>query len=55
MSRPPEMASESLRRARVLIVEDEPLIAENLRTALADAGFEIAGIGDKSHNSAKSD
>jgi hypothetical protein len=36
MSRPPEMAAETPRRARVLIVEDEPLIAENLRTALAE-------------------
>jgi DNA-binding response OmpR family regulator len=47
MSRPQEMAAESLRRARVLIVEDDPLIAENLRTALADAGFEIAGIATR--------
>lgn len=29
---------------RILIVEDEPLIAENLRTELVDAGFEIVGI-----------
>jgi DNA-binding response OmpR family regulator len=31
-------------RVRVLIVEDEPLIAENLRTTLVEAGFEIAGM-----------
>jgi DNA-binding response OmpR family regulator len=55
MSRPPEMAAESLRRARVLIVEDEPLIAENLRTALADAGFEIAGIATRVTTGAESD
>jgi DNA-binding response OmpR family regulator len=30
--------------ARILIVEDEPLIAENLRADLGDAGFEIVGI-----------
>jgi DNA-binding response OmpR family regulator len=35
------------RRGRVLIVEDEPLIAENLRAILVAAGFEIAGVSAK--------
>jgi DNA-binding response OmpR family regulator len=34
-------------RARVLIVEDEPLIAESLRTALVEAGFEVAGVASR--------
>jgi DNA-binding response OmpR family regulator len=31
-------------RARVLIVEDEPLIAENLRLLLVESGFEVVGM-----------
>jgi DNA-binding response OmpR family regulator len=42
-----EAAIEVPRRSRVLIVEDEPLIAENLRTILVDAGFEVAGVAAK--------
>ena len=33
--------------ARVLIIEDEPMIAENIRAGLEDAGFAIAGIAGK--------
>ncbi len=33
--------------ARVLIVEDEPLVAENLRADLLDFGFEVVGIAPK--------
>ena len=33
--------------ARILIVEDEPLIALSLEDVLADAGFEIAGVAGK--------
>jgi DNA-binding response OmpR family regulator len=32
------------RPVRVLIVEDEPLVAENLRADLIDEGFEVVGI-----------
>ena len=32
------------RRSRVLIIEDEPLIAFTLEDILGDAGFEVAGI-----------
>ena len=39
-----ERAVETPQRVRVLIVEDEPLVAEDLRTVLVDAGFEIAGV-----------
>jgi DNA-binding response OmpR family regulator len=38
------MAVDAPRRNRVLIVEDEPLVAEDLRAVLVDAGFEIAGV-----------
>ncbi len=34
------------RALRILIIEDEPLIALDLRDMLVDAGFEIAGIGE---------
>ena len=50
-----EMAVETPQRARILIVEDEPLVAEDLRTVLVDAGFEIAGVAAQRRNSAKSD
>jgi DNA-binding response OmpR family regulator len=33
--------------ARILIVEDEPLIALNLEELLAEAGFEIAAVAGK--------
>jgi DNA-binding response OmpR family regulator len=33
--------------ARVLIIEDEPLVAENLRADLLDFGFEVVGIAPK--------
>jgi hypothetical protein len=36
-------------------LRDDPLIAENLRTALADAGFEIAGIATRVTTGAESD
>lgn len=34
-------------RARVLIIEDEPLVAENLRADLIDSGFEVIGVAPK--------
>ena len=39
-----EIAVKTPQSARILIVEDEPLVAEDLRTVLVDAGFEIAGV-----------
>ena len=35
------------RTARILIVEDEPIIALNLEDVLIDAGFQIAGVAGK--------
>jgi DNA-binding response OmpR family regulator len=35
------------RNFRVLIIEDEPLIAHTLEDALIDAGFQIAGVVGK--------
>ena len=32
---------------RVLIIEDEPLLAENLRAELIDAGFEVVGVAGR--------
>jgi DNA-binding response OmpR family regulator len=47
MSGPPELSAMNPALGRILIVEDEPLIAENLRATLVDAGFEIAGVSSK--------
>ena len=41
MSAPPDTAAEPI---RVLVVEDEPLVAENLRADLVDAGFAVVGV-----------
>jgi DNA-binding response OmpR family regulator len=38
------MPADKQRTARILIVEDEPMIALTLETVLIDAGFEIAGV-----------
>ena len=38
------MAVDAPQRSRILIVEDEPLVAEDLRIVLVEAGFEIAGV-----------
>ena len=35
------------RTARILIVEDEPIIALGLEDVLVDAGFQIAGVAGK--------
>jgi DNA-binding response OmpR family regulator len=39
-----QMPDNQQRTARVLIVEDEPMIALNLEDVLIDAGFRIAGV-----------
>jgi CheY-like chemotaxis protein len=33
--------------ARILIIEDEPLIALDLQESLADAGFDVAGVAGR--------
>ena len=43
MSVPP-ISDKNKRTARVLIVEDEPIIALSLEDVLIDAGFQIAGV-----------
>ena len=42
-----QMSGNKQRTFRVLIVEDEPLIALGLEDVLIDAGFEIAGVAGK--------
>jgi DNA-binding response OmpR family regulator len=32
---------------RILVIEDEPLIAESIRSDLVDAGFEVVGIAPR--------
>jgi DNA-binding response OmpR family regulator len=43
MTVPPDSTVEP-KPVRVLIVEDEPLVAENLRADLIDEGFEVVGV-----------
>ena len=42
-----ELPVDRQRTVRVLIVEDEPMIALGLEDVLIDAGFEIAGVAGK--------
>ena len=44
LNRPQQMPANRQWTARILIVEDEPLIALSLEEVLIDAGFEIAGV-----------
>ena len=41
MTLPSNSAVDPAEPARVIIVEDEPLVAENLRDDLVEAGFEV--------------
>ena len=41
------MKTDNQRPARILILEDEPLIALNLEDVLINAGFTIAGVAGK--------
>jgi DNA-binding NtrC family response regulator len=41
------MPENKQRTARILIVEDEPIIALGLEDVLVDAGFQIAGVAGK--------
>lgn len=47
MSALSETASGLAGGGRVIIVEDEPLIAENLRADLIDAGFDVVGVASR--------
>ena len=42
-----DAAAESSRQVRVLIVEDEPLVAADIQTILVDAGFQISGVATR--------
>jgi DNA-binding NarL/FixJ family response regulator len=50
MDRPRHMAIASPTPARIIIIEDEPLIALDLQDLLVDAGFEIVGVAGKLEN-----
>ena len=41
------MTADSTQKTRILIVEDEPMIALDLQDLLVDAGFEIAGVAGR--------
>jgi DNA-binding response OmpR family regulator len=44
---PQNISGDNHRAIRVLIVEDEPMIALSIEDVLIDAGFEIAGVVSK--------
>jgi DNA-binding response OmpR family regulator len=44
---PQQIFGDNQRTIRVLIVEDEPMIALSLEDVLIDAGFEVAGVVSK--------
>jgi DNA-binding response OmpR family regulator len=52
MTLPPD-SSVDPKPVRVLIVEDEPLVAENLRADLIDEGFEVVGIAARLESALK--
>lgn len=47
MTRPQHMTVDKPHPLRILIIEDEPMIALDLQNLLVDAGFEIAGVAGK--------
>ena len=47
MNHPALPSANAARPTRVLIIEDEPLVAENLRADLIDAGFYVVGVAPK--------
>jgi DNA-binding response OmpR family regulator len=47
MTDSPVPSADPARATRVLIIEDEPLVAENLRADLIDAGFDVVGVAPK--------
>ena len=47
---PHQMPDNKERTGRVLIIEDEPLIALSLEDVLINAGFQIAGVAGKLEN-----
>jgi len=55
MSLPSNSAVDPAEPARVIIVEDEPLVAENLRDDLVEAGFEVVGVAPPGRKCAQAD
>jgi DNA-binding response OmpR family regulator len=53
MTLPSNSAIDPAEPARVLIVEDEPLVAENLRDDLVEAGFEVVGVAARVESALK--
>jgi DNA-binding response OmpR family regulator len=53
MTLPSNSAVDLTEPARVLIVEDEPLVAENLRDDLVEAGFEVVGVAPRIESALK--
>ncbi|HEY3719540.1 MAG TPA: response regulator [Roseiarcus sp.] len=53
MTLPSNSAVDLTEPARVLIVEDEPLVAENLRDDLVEAGFEVVGVAPRVESALK--
>ena len=47
MTLPSNSAVDPAEPARVIIIEDEPLVAENLRDDLVEAGFEVVGVAPR--------
>ena len=47
MSGLPDATADVSLQVRVLIVEDEPLVAADLQTILVDAGFQISGVATR--------
>ena len=53
MTLPSNSAVDAAEPARVIIVEDEPLVAENLRDDLVEAGFEVVGVAPRVESALK--
>jgi len=53
MTLPLNLAVDPAEPARVIIVEDEPLVAENLRDDLVEAGFEVVGVAARVESALK--
>jgi DNA-binding response OmpR family regulator len=53
MTLPLNLAVDPAEPARVIIVEDEPLVAENLRDDLVEAGFEVVGVAPRVESALK--
>ena len=53
MTLPSNSAVDPAEPPRVIIVEDEPLVAENLRDDLVEAGFEVVGVAPRVESALK--